>query len=137
MSDAEIIFNFADNNKGSLELNGTAVELLSLLSEEVSKPKEISYSFKSDSILMIRFDSDSGSEYQKFGVIREYDDEYEEATCRVCNSSHEANVKSRVALRESHIRNGPIVSAICVFNEGIKMSNILAESLIDLHQYFV
>lgn len=68
---------------------------------------------------------------------REYDDEYEEATCRVCNSSHEANVKSRVALRESHIRNGPIVSAICVFNEGIFMSNVLAESLVDLHEYFI
>ncbi len=65
---------------------------------------------------------------------REYDDEYEEATCRVCNSAHEENVKSRVALRESHMRNGPIVSAISVFEE-LKMSNVLAESLMDLREY--
>ena len=66
----------------------------------------------------------------------DYDDHYEEATCKICNSPHEANVKSRVALRESHMRKGPIVTAIYVFNEGIKMSNVLAESLIDLCQYF-
>ena len=66
----------------------------------------------------------------------DYDDHYEEATCKICNSPHEANVKSRKALRESHMRNGPIVSAICVFNEGIKMSNILFESLLDLYKYF-
>jgi hypothetical protein len=67
---------------------------------------------------------------------REYDDEYEEATCRVCNSAHEENVKSRVALRESHMRNGPIVSAISAFEE-LKMSNVLAESLIDLREFLV
>ena len=66
----------------------------------------------------------------------DYDDHYEEATCKICNSPHEANVKPRKALRESHLRNGPIVSAICVFNEELKMSNVLAESLIDLCQYF-
>ena len=66
----------------------------------------------------------------------DYDDHYEEATCKICNSPHEANAKSRKALRESHMRNGPIVTAICVFNEQLKMSNILAESLIDLCQYF-
>jgi hypothetical protein len=67
---------------------------------------------------------------------REYDDEYEDATCRVCNSAHEENVKSRVALRESHMRNGPIVSAISAFEE-LKMSNVLAESLIDLREFLV
>jgi hypothetical protein len=66
----------------------------------------------------------------------DYDDHYEEATCKICNSPHESNAKSRKALRESHIRNGPIVTAICVFDEQLKMSNILAESLIDLCQYF-
>jgi hypothetical protein len=66
----------------------------------------------------------------------DYDDHYEEATCKICNSPHEANVKSRVALRESHKLNGPIVSAICMFDE-IRMSNILFMSLIDLHKYFV
>jgi hypothetical protein len=67
---------------------------------------------------------------------REYDDEYEEATCRLCNSAHEENVKSRVALRESHMCNGPIVSAISVFEE-LKMSNVLDESLIDLREFLV
>ena len=66
----------------------------------------------------------------------DYDDEYEDATCRVCNSSHEENVKSRVALRESHMRNGPIVSAISVFEE-LKMSNVLAESLVDLREFLL
>ena len=66
----------------------------------------------------------------------DYDDHYEEATCKICNSPHKANVASRKALRESHMRNGPIVTAICVFNEQLKMSNILTESLIDLCQYF-
>lgn len=67
---------------------------------------------------------------------REYDDHYEEATCRVCNSSHAENVKSRVALRESHMRNGPIVSAISAFEE-LKMSNVLAESLVDLREFLL
>ena len=68
----------------------------------------------------------------------EYDDEYEEATCKVCNNSnHETNMIPRIALRESDQGVKPIVSAICVFEEGIKMSNVLAESLVDLHEYFI
>ena len=66
----------------------------------------------------------------------DYDDEYEQATCRVCNSAHEENVKSRVALRESYMHNGPIVSAISAFEE-LKMSNVLAESLVDLREFLV
>lgn len=66
----------------------------------------------------------------------DYDDEYEQATCRACNSAHEENVKSRVALRESHMRNGPIVSAISAFEE-LKMSNVLAESLIYLCEFLL
>jgi hypothetical protein len=66
----------------------------------------------------------------------DYDDDYEEATCKICNSNHEANVKSRVELRNSGQGVKPIVSAICVFNEGIKMSNVLTESLVDLCDYF-
>ena len=65
-----------------------------------------------------------------------YDDEYEQVTCKICNSPHEANVESRVALRDSNKHNGPIVSAIHVFNEELCMSYILAESLIDLCDYF-
>lgn len=64
----------------------------------------------------------------------DYDDDYEEDTCKVCNSSHEANVKSRVALRNSGKCNGPIVSAIRVF-EDLCMSNVLGESLVDLCEY--
>jgi len=67
-----------------------------------------------------------------------YDEEYEKATCKVCNSSnHETNMIPRIALRESDQGVKPIVSAICVFEEGIKMSNILAYSLVDLYEYFI
>jgi hypothetical protein len=68
---------------------------------------------------------------------RDYDDDYEEATCKICASPHEANVASRKALRQSGQGVNPIVSAICVFNEGIKMSNVLFTSLEDLREYFV
>ena len=62
------------------------------------------------------------------------DDDYEEYTCKVCNSNHEANVKSRVALRNSGKCNGPVASAICAFEE-LCMSNVLDESLVDLCEY--
>ncbi len=65
----------------------------------------------------------------------DYDDFYEEVTCKICNSPHEENVKSRVALTKSNENLKPIVSAICVFNEGIKMADVLSESLIDLCEY--
>jgi hypothetical protein len=68
---------------------------------------------------------------------RVYDEDYEKATCKVCNSPHEENMMSRIALRESDQDVKPMVSAICVFEEGIKMSNILAESLVDLYEYFI
>ena len=67
----------------------------------------------------------------------DYDYEYEQATCKVCNSPHEENMMPRIALRESDQGVMPIVSAICVFNEELKMSNILAESLVDLCEYFI
>ena len=67
----------------------------------------------------------------------DYDDDYEQVTCKVCNSPHEENMVPRIEIRESNQGIKPIVSAICVFNEGIKMSNILAESLIDLYEYFI
>jgi hypothetical protein len=66
----------------------------------------------------------------------DYDDDYQEATCKICNSPHEANVKSRVELRTSNEGFKPIVSAIHFFNEELCMSNILAESLVDLCEYF-
>ena len=68
----------------------------------------------------------------------EYDDEYEEAICKMChNSNYDTNMIPRIALRESDQGVKPIVSAICVFNEGIQMSNVFAESLVDLHEYFI
>jgi len=67
----------------------------------------------------------------------DYDDDYEQATCKMCNNSnYETNVISRIALNNSDLDIKPIVSAICVFEEGIKMANVLTESLVDLCQYF-
>ena len=66
----------------------------------------------------------------------DYDDHYEEATCKICNSPHKANVDSRNALMASGEGNNPIVSAIRVFEE-LSMSNILFDSLVDLREYFV
>lgn len=67
----------------------------------------------------------------------DYDEDWEKATCKVCNNSnHDTNMIPRIALRESDKGVNPIVSAICVFEEGIKMYNVLAESLVDLCEYF-
>jgi len=65
----------------------------------------------------------------------DYDDHYEEATCKICNSPHKANVDSRNALMASGQGNNPIVSAIRVFEE-LSMSNVLFDSLVDLCGYF-
>lgn len=79
----------------------------------------------------------NGCHYQNVYDGSDYDEDWEQATCKVCNNSnHDTNMIPRIALRESHFSVMPIVSAICVFDEGIKMSNILAESLVDLCQYF-
>ena len=67
----------------------------------------------------------------------DYDGDYDQTLCRVCNSPHELNMIPRIGLRESDQGVKPIVSAICVFNEGIKMSNVLDESLVDLCEYFI
>jgi hypothetical protein len=67
----------------------------------------------------------------------DYDEDWEEATCKMCyNSNYDTNILPRLALKESSQGVKPIVSAICVFEEGIQMSNVLAESLVDLCQYF-
>jgi hypothetical protein len=67
----------------------------------------------------------------------DYDDEWEQATCKMCNNSnYDTNMIPRIALNNSDEGVKPIVSAIYVFEEGIKMSNVLAESLVDLSQYF-
>ena len=67
----------------------------------------------------------------------DYDEDWEQATCKMCNNSnYDTNMIPRIALRESDQGVKPIVSAICVFEEGIQMSNVLAESLVDLCQYF-
>ncbi len=66
----------------------------------------------------------------------EYDGEYEEAICKVCNSPHEQNVETRLAFVYSYKHHGPIVSAICMCEE-LCMSNVLEESLVDLCEYFI
>lgn len=67
----------------------------------------------------------------------DYDDEYEEATCKMCNNlTYDTSMIPRIALNNSDLDVKPIVSVIYVFEEGIKMSNVLAESLVDLSQYF-
>jgi hypothetical protein len=79
-----------------------------------------------------------GCHYQNVYDGNNYDEDWEQATCKVCNNSnHEKNLVPRLELRESNKGVKPIVSAIYVFNEGIKMSNILTESLIDLCEYFI
>jgi hypothetical protein len=66
----------------------------------------------------------------------DYDEEYEEATCKMCNNSnYETNVIPYIEIKNSDQGVKPIVSAICVFEE-LKMSNILDESLVDLCEYF-
>jgi len=66
-----------------------------------------------------------------------YDDEWEQTTCKMCNNSnYDTNMIPRIALNNSNQGVKPIVSAIYVFEEGIKMSNVFAESLVDLCQYF-
>jgi len=65
------------------------------------------------------------------------DDDWEQATCKMCNNSnYDTNMIPRIAFNNSDQGLKPIVSAIYVFEEGIKMSNVLAESLVDLCQYF-
>jgi hypothetical protein len=82
------------------------------------------------------FAEEDGCHCQNVYDGTDYDNDWEQATCKVCNSPHEVNMIPRIALRDSHKHDGPIVSAICVFNEELKMSNVLAESLVDLCQYF-
>jgi len=67
----------------------------------------------------------------------DYDDEYEEATCKMChNSNYDTNMIPRIALRESDQGVKPIVSAICML-EKLYLYNMLDDSLIDLHEYFI
>jgi hypothetical protein len=67
----------------------------------------------------------------------DYDEDWEQATCKVCNNcNHDMNMIPRIAFRESDQDVKPIVSAISVFEE-LKMSNVLAESLMDLCEYFI
>ena len=66
----------------------------------------------------------------------DYDGDYEEAICKVCNSPHEQNVDIHLAFVNSYKHDGPVVSAICMC-EDLCMSNVLEESLVDLYEYFV
>jgi hypothetical protein len=73
--------------------------------------------------------------YEVYNDI-DYDGDYEEAICKVCNSNHEQNVDTHLAFVNSYKHDGPIVSAICMCEE-LCMSNVLEESLVDLYEYFV
>jgi hypothetical protein len=84
----------------------------------------------------VEYSEDCGCHCTNVWNGTDYDDHYEAATCKICISPHEANVKSRVALRESGQGVKPIVSAIRMFEE-ICMSNVLFTSLVDLSQYFM
>jgi hypothetical protein len=73
LSDTEIMMSFGDNNKGTLEINGMAMDFLKAFSDDLSKPMDIQYSFQSDSILMVKIGNEG---YNKLGTIREYDSDY-------------------------------------------------------------
>jgi hypothetical protein len=70
-------------------------------------------------------------QYVYYGT--EYNGDYEEAICKLCNSSHEINMIPRMKYRHENIKN--IVSVISIFQK-IFMSNVLSEVLVDLCQYF-
>ena len=76
MSDMEMELTFGDNKKGSLKLDGTAVALFELLSDELTKPKDFSYYVKSDSILMIDFGIEGKTGCKEFGTVRSYEKGY-------------------------------------------------------------
>ena len=66
----------------------------------------------------------------------------EDIDCKVCYSRphqnylpHQKNLVSYRALKQSNQGLGPIVSAICVFDE-LCMSNILFDSLVDLCEFY-
>jgi len=60
--------------------------------------------------------------------------EFEEATCKVCNSYHENNVADRIALRETASGVKPVVSAITMFKE-LSVYQWLDMCLFDLIDY--
>lgn len=57
-----------------------------------------------------------------------FDEDYNDATCKVCYSTHDA-------ISESNQGVGPVVSAICMFNK-LRMSNVLFDSLTDLCAFY-
>ncbi len=80
------------------------------------------------------YDEDMGSHFQNVYDGTDYDGNYEEAICKVCNSNHEQNVETHLAFVNSYKNDGPVVSAICMCEE-LCMSNVLEESLVDLCEY--
>ena len=63
-----------------------------------------------------------------------YNEDYEQATCKVCNSYHENNVADRIALRETASGVQPVVSAIAMFKE-LYVYQWLDMCLFDLIEY--
>ena len=64
----------------------------------------------------------------------DYNEDFEQATCKVCNSYHENNVADRIALRETASGVQPVVSAIAMFKE-LYVYQWLDMCLFDLIEY--
>jgi len=86
MSDLQVQMTFGDNKKGSFKIEGAAIDMLSVISEDLVKAKEFEYYFKSDSILMIKLDTESNA-FQKFGVVRAYEKDYSAVTFYMSDNS--------------------------------------------------
>jgi len=77
-----------------------------------------------------------GCHFQNVYDGSDYDEDWEQATCKVCNNcNHDTNMIPRIALRESDQGVKPIDSAICMFEE-LGLNNLLFENLVDLCEYF-
>lgn len=80
------------------------------------------------------YGEDLGCHTQNVYDGTDYNQDFEQATCKVCNSYHENNVADRIALRETASGVKPIVSAIAVFKE-LSMYQWLNMCLFDLIEY--
>jgi len=77
-----------------------------------------------------------GCHYQNVYDGSDYDEDWEQAVCKVCNNcNHDTNMIPRIALRESDQGVQPIISVIRMFEE-LGINNLLFENLVDLCEYF-
>jgi len=80
------------------------------------------------------YGEDLGCHTQNVYDGTDYNQDFEQATCKVCNSYHENNVADRIALRETASGVQPVVSAIAVFKE-LSVYQWLNMCLFDLIEY--